>query len=113
VVLVEHLVDRLGEEERGIGGVVADRLCHGDDADSEAVAEQDFVATCFGLVPGEARGVVDEHDLEAAVGGIGHQPLELGPAVGLLRPRAVVAFTVRRRCRTWIRSRSSLPTTIA
>ena len=88
VVLVEHLVDRLGEEERWIGGVVADRLRDRDDADAEPVAKQGLVAARLGLVPREARGVVDEHDVEAALGGVGHQPLELGPAVGLL-PAAV------------------------
>ena len=88
VVLVEHLVDRLGEEERRIGGVVADRLRDRDDADAEPVAEQRLVAARLGLVPREARGVVDEHDVEAALGRVGHQPLELGTGVGLL-PAAV------------------------
>src|SRR5437660_485656 len=44
VVLVEHLVDRLGEKERGIGRVVADRRRDRDDADAEPRARQGLVA---------------------------------------------------------------------
>ena len=93
VVLVEHLVDRLGEEEGRVGGVVADRLGDRDDADAKPVAEERLVAARLGLVPGEAGGVVDEYDVEALFGGVGHQALELGPAVGVF-PAAVEVAVV-------------------
>ena len=83
VVLVEHLVDRLGEEGRGIGRVLAHRLGDRDDADAEPLAQQLLVAAGLDLVSGEAGGVVDEDDVEALLGGVGHQPLELRPGVGL------------------------------
>ncbi len=35
--------------------------------------------------------MVDEHDVEALLGRVGHQPLELGPAVGLLPAGVEVA----------------------
>ncbi|HKI66238.1 MAG TPA: hypothetical protein VJ989_03105 [Solirubrobacterales bacterium] len=83
VVLVEHLVDRLGEEGGGVGRVFAHRLSDRDDADAEPLAQQLLVAAGLGLVSGKAGGVVDEDDVEALLGGVGHQPLELWPCVGL------------------------------
>ena len=50
VVLVEHLVDRLGEECGGVGGVFAHRLGDGDDADAEPLAEELLVAARLDLV---------------------------------------------------------------
>jgi hypothetical protein len=43
-------VDRLREERRGVGGIVAHRLRDGDDTDSETLAQQLLVAT-RALVP--------------------------------------------------------------
>jgi len=83
VVLVEHLVDRLGEEQGRVARIVAHRLRDGDDADAEPLAQERLVAARLDLVACEARSVEDEHHVEAPLGGIGHQPLELGPAVGL------------------------------
>ena len=37
-----------------------------------------LVAACLDLVACEPRGVVDEHHIELAGGGVGHQALELG-----------------------------------
>ncbi|HEX7290955.1 MAG TPA: hypothetical protein VF250_07495 [Conexibacter sp.] len=91
VVLVEHLVDRLGEERRGVARVVAHRLRDRDDADAEPLAQQSFVAARLDLVAREARGVEDEHDVEAPLGRVGHQALELGAAIGLAPARVEVA----------------------
>jgi hypothetical protein len=41
-------------------------------------------------VPGEAGGVVDEDHVEALLGGVGHQPLELRAAIGLAPARVEV-----------------------
>ncbi|HTD09526.1 MAG TPA: hypothetical protein VK680_11600 [Solirubrobacteraceae bacterium] len=42
-----------------------------------------LVAARLDLIPGEAGGVVDEHHLELAIGGVSHQALELGAGLGL------------------------------
>jgi hypothetical protein len=76
-------VDRLGEEGRGVGRVFAHRLGDRDNPDAEPLAQQLLVAAGLGLVPGEAGGVVEEDDVEALLGGVRHQPLELRPGVGL------------------------------
>ncbi|HXP28243.1 MAG TPA: hypothetical protein VN804_00685 [Solirubrobacteraceae bacterium] len=83
VVLVEHLVDRLGEERRWVGVVFTHRLRDRDDADAELLAEHLLVAARLDLVAREARGVKDEHDVELAGGSVGHQALELRPRGGL------------------------------
>ena len=83
VVLVEHLVDRLREERRRVTRVIAHRLRDRDDSDAQPLAQQRLVAPRLDLVAREARGVEDEHDLEAPLGRVGHQPLELRTAVCL------------------------------
>ncbi len=82
VVLVEHLVDRLGEERGGVGRVLAHRLGDGDDADAEPLAQELLVAPGLDLAASEARGVEHEHHVEAALGRVGHQALKLGPRLG-------------------------------
>ncbi len=54
-----------------------------DDADPEPVAQELLVAAGLDLAACEARGVKDEHRIELAFGGIGHQSLELGAGLGL------------------------------
>ncbi|HEY5057938.1 MAG TPA: hypothetical protein VII51_02875 [Gaiellaceae bacterium] len=95
VVLVEHLVDRLREEHRRVVGIVAHRLCHRDDTDAEPVAQHLLVAASLDLVPREARRVVDEHDVEAALGRVNHQLLKLRTAVRLLPAGMEVAVLAR------------------
>ena len=63
--------------------VFAHRLGDGDDADAEPLAQQLLVAARLDLVSREAGGVVDEHHVELALGGVGHQALELGACLGL------------------------------
>ncbi|HWA54856.1 MAG TPA: hypothetical protein VG816_11845 [Solirubrobacterales bacterium] len=76
-------MDRLGEEGGRIGRVFAHRLGDRDDANAEPLAQELLVAAGLGLVSGEAGGVVDEDDVEALLGGVGHQLLELRAGVGL------------------------------
>lgn len=63
--------------------VFAHRLRDGDDADAELLAEHLLVAARLDLVAREARCVKDEHDVELALGGVGHQSLELWTRGGL------------------------------
>nr|WP_244406539.1 hypothetical protein [Patulibacter medicamentivorans] len=90
VVLVEHLVDGLGQERRRVGRVVAHRLGDRDHADVERLSQELLVAAGLGLVPGEARRVVDEDDIEGPLGSVGHQPLKLRPRLGLAPARVEV-----------------------
>jgi hypothetical protein len=91
VVLVEHLVDGLGEERRWVGVVFAHRLGDGHDTDAESLAEELLVAPGLDLVAREPRCVEHEHHIELAGGGVGHQPLELRAGLGLPPPRVKVA----------------------
>jgi hypothetical protein len=71
--------------------VFAHRLGDGDDADAELLAQHLLVAARLDLIAREARGVKDEHDVELALGGVGHQSLELGPRRRLAPARVEVA----------------------
>ena len=84
VVLVEHLVDRLGEEDDGSVGSSPIGCVTETTRMPSRSRSSCLVAARLDLVSREARGVVDEHDVEAPLGRVGHQPLKLGPAVGLL-----------------------------
>ncbi|HEV7527326.1 MAG TPA: hypothetical protein VGO29_00340 [Solirubrobacteraceae bacterium] len=63
--------------------VFAHRLCDRDDADAERLPQHLLVAARLDLVAREARGVKDEHHIELALGGVGHQALELRTRRGL------------------------------
>ncbi|HEY4812486.1 MAG TPA: hypothetical protein VIH71_15655 [Solirubrobacteraceae bacterium] len=71
-------MDRLREERARVGVVFPHRLCHRHDADAQSLAQQLLVAARLDLVPCETGGVVDEHDIELAIGGVSHEALELG-----------------------------------
>jgi hypothetical protein len=83
VVLVEHLVDRLGQESGRVGRVLPNRLGHGDDPDPEALAQELLIAARLDLAASEPGGVEHEHALEASGGCVGHEALELGSGLGL------------------------------
>ncbi|HEY7890972.1 MAG TPA: hypothetical protein VIC05_02050 [Solirubrobacteraceae bacterium] len=77
VVLVEHLVDRLGEERGRVGVIFAHRLGDRDNTDAEPLAQKLLVAAGLDLVAGEPRGMEDEHHVELALCCVGHEALEL------------------------------------
>ncbi|HEY7962468.1 MAG TPA: hypothetical protein VID29_11150 [Solirubrobacteraceae bacterium] len=84
-------MDRLCEERGGVGVVFAHRLRDRDDADAQALAQELLVAARLDLAAREARGVEDEHDVERAGGGVGHQALELRARLGFAPAGVVVA----------------------
>jgi hypothetical protein len=65
VVLVEDLVDRLRQERGRVVDVDAERLGDGDHVDAQLGAQQLLVALGLDRVPREARGMEDQHALEA------------------------------------------------
>ena len=71
--------------------VFAHRLGDGDDADAEPLAQELLVPSGLDLVAGEPGGVEDEHRVELARGGVGHQALELGAGLRLAPPGVKVA----------------------
>jgi hypothetical protein len=50
-----------------------------------------LVASRLDLIAGETRGVEDEHDVEPALGGVGHESLEMRACLGLAPARVKVA----------------------
>ncbi|HWX88473.1 MAG TPA: hypothetical protein VNX67_09875 [Solirubrobacteraceae bacterium] len=91
VVLVEHLVDRLGEERGRVGVIFTHRLGDRHDTDAEPLAQKLLVAAGLDLVAGEPRGVEDEHHVELGLCRVGHEALELRAGLGLAPPRMEIA----------------------
>jgi hypothetical protein len=53
-----------------------------------------LVAPRLNLVAREPRGVEDEHDVEPALGGVRHEPLEMRACLGLAPARVKVAVLI-------------------
>jgi hypothetical protein len=71
--------------------VFAHRLRDRDDTDAQLLTEQLLVAAGLDLVAREPRGVEHEHDVEPALGGVGHETLEVRACLGLAPARMKVA----------------------